>query len=165
MSLDASLPERCIKCDSYEDVRYKVVQATSYSHWMLPFFFFLQIIPRFIVRMLLKEVRVEVALCKKHSSKWRRNLKFNMPLTLIGLGLLVFGFYYSVTNIGYEQNPLAKSLGFPGLVIFIIGAMACVIGGDAVHLKRRELGCVWLKGAGKSYLASLPQLPQWSSSR
>jgi hypothetical protein len=158
MRLDTRLPNRCIKCNSEEGVRHKVVKATAYSHWKLPFALFFQIIPPRLLVYLFRQVSVEVALCRKHSSKWRRNLRINLPLTAIGFGLLVLGFYSRVTNPDIGEDPLAKYLGFSGLMLFIIGALSCVVGGDAVYLKRRASGCVWLKGAGQDYLASLPRL-------
>lgn len=67
----------------------------------------------------------------------------------IGLGLLVLAFYLS--------SWLAADLG---ILMFAIGALSSVIGGDPVYLKRRDSGNIWLKGAGERYLASLPRFPR-----
>jgi hypothetical protein len=149
MRFDARLPQRCIKCNSELAVKYKVVRAIAYSHWKLPLFILgYQMIPRVLMARLMPHVKVEIALCKKHSSNWDRDLKITLPLILIGLGLLVASFYlYSFAVL------------FLGLLLFAIAVLSSVIGGDPVHLRRQESNYVWLKGAGPRYLAALPSFP------
>lgn len=150
MRIDSSLPTRCIKCNSAAGVKRKLVSAIDYSHWKLPLFIFgFQMIPRSAMTKLVQQVRVEIALCKKHSSNWSRDLKINLPLMAIGLGLLIIAFYLF--------SWIAAAVG---ILMFAIGALSSVIGGDPVYLKRRDSENIWLKGAGKTYLASLPRFPR-----
>lgn len=147
---NSCLPARCIKCNSEAGVKHKLVSAIDYSHWKLPLFILgFQMIPRSVMTKLVQQVRVEIALCKKHSSNWSRDLKINLPLIVIGLGLLVLSFYLF--------SWIAAALG---ILMFAIGALSSVIGSDPVYLKRRVSGNIWLKGAGESYLASLPRFPR-----
>jgi hypothetical protein len=158
MRVDACLPDRCIKCNSETEVRHKVVTAIAYSHWKLPLFLLgYQTIPR-IMAKLVPQVRVEVALCKKHSSNWSRDLRINLPLIVIGLGLLVLSFYLKFAQ-DLPDTPFTWFAAVLGILSFATGALSSVIGGDPVYLRRRRSGCVWLKGAGESYLASLPRWP------
>ena len=162
MRVDACLPDRCIKCNSEVGVRHKVVTAINYSHWKLPIFLLLiRIIPgrlmAKIMARLLQKVRVEVALCKKHSN-WSRNLRINLPLIVIGLGLLILCFYLKFAQ-DLPTTPFSGFVAVLGILLFATGALSIVIGGDPVYLRRHDSGYVWLKGAGESYLASLPRLP------
>ena len=150
MRVDSVLPARCIKCNSEAGVKHKLVSAIDYSHWKLPLFILgFQIIPRTVMTKLVQQVRVDIALCKKHSSNWSRDLKINLPLIAIGLGLLVISFYLF--------SWIAAALG---ILMFATGALSSVIGGDPVYIKRRDAGNIWLKGAGEKYLASLPRFPR-----
>ena len=149
MRLGASLPDRCIKCNSEVGVKHKMVTATAYSHWKLPLLIFgYQMIPRRVMAKLIPQIKVEVALCKKHSTNWSKDLKVTLPLILIGLGLLVLSFYV-----------FSFLVLFLGILLFAIAVLSSVIGGDPVHLKRFDSEYIWLKGAGDRYLAGLPRLP------
>ena len=77
----------------------------------------------------------------------------------IGLGLIVLGFYRSGVGTDRVDDPFSGFAAVLGILLFAIGALSIVIGGDPVYLRRRDSGYVWLKGAGESYLASLPRLP------
>lgn len=157
MRVDARLPDRCIKCNSEEVLRHKLVKALPYSRWKLPLFLFgFQIVPARIMARLVKQVSVEVALCKKHSSNWGSNLTINLPSIAIGLVLVVFGFYRSGFGKDRVHGQLSRFAAALGMMLFAIGALSSVIGGDPVYLSRLDSGYVWLKGAGESYLASIP---------
>jgi len=146
---DACLPGRCIKCNSEAGVKHKVVTAIAYSHWKLPLFIFgYQVFSHGLMADLIPQVKLEIALCNKHSSNWGRDLKITLPLILIGLGLLVLSFYL------FSFLVLAV-----GIFLFATGVLTSVIGGDPVFLNRRDSDYIWLKGAGDSYLAGLPRLP------
>ncbi|HKR60128.1 MAG TPA: hypothetical protein VJS64_10380 [Pyrinomonadaceae bacterium] len=150
MRFEYCLPYRCIKCNSVTGVEHKVVSAIDYSHWKLPLFIFgFQMIPRRVMADLVQQVSIEIALCKKHSSNWSRDLKINLPLIALGLGLLAIGFYLF--------SGFAVALG---ILLFAIGALSSVAGGDPVYLRRRDSEKVWLKGAAETYLATLPRYPR-----
>jgi hypothetical protein len=154
MRVDTYLPERCIKCNSSVQVNHKIVSAIAYSHWKLPLFVLgYQMLPHKLMVTLIPQVRIDVALCKNHSSNWERDLKITLPLILIGLGLLVLSFYL-----------FSFLVLFLGILLFATAVLSSLIGGDPVYLKRRHSNFVWLIGAGDGYLAGLPHLPDNYSS-
>lgn len=135
--LDARLDDHCIKCSSEAVAVRKQVRVDYFPSWTL--------LPLLLGYVVHKRIEVEIPLCRKHQSNWEMDLKINLPLILVGIGLLVLSFYLT--------SALALTAG---ILLFAMGCLASIIGGDPVSLKSYRAPYVWLKGAGETYLATLP---------
>ena len=146
VALDGThFPARCVKCN----------QATSEPalkrklYWHNPAFYlflFVQVILYIIVAMLVrKRATVEIHLCREHLDR-RRNFMIGVWVSLVlGFGALVWG--------------IAESTGLMAIIGGVLLVVAVTLGLFGVRplatVKIRDK-TVWLKGAGKDFLDSLP---------
>jgi hypothetical protein len=149
---DGRLDDHCIKCNTTEGVGRKWVTASPYTHWKLLLMIFSW--PIFPGRLLAKlnlfsKLEVEAALCRKHWTNWGNDLKINLPLMLIGIGLGVESFY--------EGSMVMLSIG---ILLFAVACLRSALGVDPLRLVRADGQHYWIKGAGSAYLT---RLPRWTA--
>lgn len=167
MRLGMQMPDRCFKCNQpgfgekikrqlqwYRPTYGVIFVAVAIIFGVLSAFIAAPLFPIgiflfavFTSNSFVKIVRFDVALCKKH--KHRRFIAHIITVTFFVLGMLtlVCGIYF-----GMEWITFLVSFAFliPAL---IYGAIAT----KALSLSKVTDNHVWLKGAGKEFLDSLPK--------
>ena len=141
----ARFPARCVKCN----------QATSEPalkrklYWHHPAFYlllFLQIIIYVIVAMFVrKRATVEIHLCREHLDR-RRNFMIGVWVSL------ALGFAGLVGGIAENQGLVILA----GVVLFLVALTLGMFGVRPLSTAKIRDKTVWLGGAGKDFLASLP---------
>ena len=132
----ADLSERCIKCGSLEITRSSRIDVSYYSWWSLVTFVNGALVST--------QLSVRVGLCKHHASRWRDELRVNVPLILVGIGSFVGAWVWvSLAALGIGVGCLAT------------GMIRSHVRSDPVRLSRYKEPAIWLRGAGEGYLAHL----------
>ena len=145
MGKDATLPDRCVKCNAPAHGQ----RLTRNLSWHSPYLYLLillnLLIYAIVVLIVRKKARVQIGLCDVHRTKRRMALAFGYVAGLGGLGLLIAS--------------LIQSSG----VLALVGALllfAGLIGGataSIISAKRIDDRFVWIKGICRAYLDSLPE--------
>ena len=141
----APLPERCVKCNSAEGMKWKVFSLNYY-----PAYNILTVILLGFTRY--KIVNLELGFCAAHWAK-RRQRK------LTGVWLMVGGAGLFVLSIVLNGN-IALLVG--SLILFFIGCCFLVTNSPPVAISKIKDPYIWLKGANENYVNALPQ---WSDGR
>ena len=145
MNKDATLPDRCVKCNAPANGK----RLTRNLYWHSPYIYLLillnliiYVIVALIVR---KKARVQIGLCDQHRTKRRLALSFGWLAGLGGLGLFIVS--------------LANSWGLLALVGFGLLLAGLIVGatGSMISAKRIDDRFVWVKGVCRPYLDSLPE--------
>ena len=147
MSKDATLPDRCVKCNgSTGGLRLK---RTLYWHNPIFYIFiFMGVLLYFIVAMFVRwKATVYVPLCETHLARRRYGLITGWLLFLLGLG----GFIIAIAS-----NELIFAL--LGFLALLVGFVLLIATARTVLPVKIDERFVWLKGINKDYLN---QLPQW----
>jgi hypothetical protein len=149
MTKDASLPDRCVKCNAPANgVRLK--RNFSWHHPLFYLFLLLALlIYAIIAGIVSKRATVFVGLCPRHFARRRGNIA-------LGWILLVGGFFSAM--VAFANNyPL---VGVLGLVVFLFALIWLIVVSRVVTVKKIDDRLVWLNGINYSYLS---QLPPWQS--
>jgi hypothetical protein len=147
MTKDASLPDRCVKCNAPANgLRLKRRLA-----WHYPVLYLVALIALLIyvilAAMLSKRATVFLGLCQTHFQRRRKQ-------TAIGWLLLAAGLITAIAAIAYDY-PLLALAGFSAL---LFAAFFLVLVSRVVVVKKIDDRLVWLNGIHSAYLA---QLPPW----
>jgi hypothetical protein len=148
VSKGASLPDRCVKCNSPAyGVRLK--RKLSWHHPALYILIFIALLVYLIVAMILrKTATVEIGLCEQHAAKRRKAVVVTWLLVLVGvLGI--------VGSIVAEDGTYALI----GFLLLIAGIIYGIVVARVVAPSRIDDRFVWLKGVNKDYLNALPAWP------
>jgi hypothetical protein len=149
MRKDATLPDRCIKCNSPANGK----RLTKRYQWHNPIWYSLAIcgaLPYLIVALIVrKQVTLSLGLCEQHFAKRRTAI-------LIGSLVTVLSFVVFIAGVGLK-SPVVTLLGFP---MFFFGLFYLVFSISPIAIQKMDDNYVWLKRINKDYLASLPEAPQ-----
>jgi hypothetical protein len=148
MSKDATLPDRCVKCNRPANgLRLK---RTLYWHNPLIYALILAGVLIYLIVSLIvrKTATVNVPLCETHLAGRRNKLVAGSLLILLGLGAFIFtvAYNYPVLLVG-------------AALIILIGLIFVIAAARVVIPLKIDDRFVWLKGVDKDYLN---QLPQWA---
>jgi GYF domain 2 len=150
-SVQATLPKRCVKCNTPTET--KQIKRTLY--WHSPFFFFLivlNILIFAIVAMIVRKRAVAfVSICPQHR-KMRRNA------ILTSWALVIGSIVVLITSAGYQSGWIAAAGG----VLFIVGITYGIVRGRLVSAKKIDKEFLWLSGCGPEFLAAFPD---WTGAR
>ncbi len=147
-SNNQTLPARCYKCNCAvegEPLKRKVYWHPPLYYVLVVISLIIYVIVAIIVR---KRATVDVYLCPTHKQKRK-------TFILIGWGGFILAFVMFFVGIGTNTGWLTGISFLVGLVAIGTG----LIGGSLAGATRIQGETVWLRGAGKDFLASLPQWP------
>lgn len=147
LSYGTALPQRCVKCNAAADTPIK--KRTIYWHhpaWYLLIFvaILLYAIVAIIVR---KKAQIQPGLCRQHTRRRTMGLSILWGGVVLGICFFFAGFS------GYE---ILIPLGALVLLISIIwgGILSRIL--RPIHI---DYDVIHLRGAGKAFLDSLPEVP------
>src|SRR5713101_6006591 len=147
MTKDASLPDRCVKCNAPANgVRLKRKLAWHYPVLYLVIFFAV-LIYVILAALLSKRATVYLGLCEQHFQRRRKQ-------KAIGWLLLIIGVVVPILAIAYDY----PVLGLLGFAVFLFATIWLVLVSRVVVVKKIDDHLVWLNGINSDYLA---QFPAW----
>ena len=149
MTKDASLPDRCVKCNAPANgVRLKRMLAW-HSPVLYLVIFFAVLIYVILAAILSKRATVYIGLCNQHFQRRRKQ-------KVIGWLLLAIGVVVPILAIAYDY----PMLGLLGFAVFLFAVIWLVVVSRVVVVKKIDDQLVWLNGINSNYLA---QFPAWQN--
>ena len=149
MTKDASLPDRCVKCNAPANgVRLKRMLAW-HSPVLYLVIFFAVLIYVILAAILSKRATVYIGLCNQHFQRRRKQ-------KVIGWLLLTLGIVVPILAIAYDY----PMLGLFGFAVFLFAVIWLVVVSRVVVVKKIDDQLVWLNGINSDYLA---QFPAWQN--
>jgi hypothetical protein len=149
-SVNARLPQRCIKCNAPTET--KQIKRTLY--WHSPFVYLvilLNLLIYLIVAIVVrKRAMVFVSICPEHRQARRNVILTSWALVLGGIAGAIAG---GVMQSGW--------LAAAGGVLFLLGIGFGIVRGRLVSPRKIEKEFVWISGCGPEFLAGLPS---WNKS-
>ena len=146
LTRDASLPDRCIKCNEPANG----FRLKRHLHWHPSPYFILIVSPLIYIVVALcvrKSARVEVGLCEQHRRHREKWMIICSVTAVAAIATMVMGFLNS------------GSYGVLGFFILAFAAIAAVVTGRLIAATRIDKEYVWLKGCGREYLAEFSEWP------
>jgi len=149
MTKDASLPDRCVKCNAPANgVRLK--RRLAWHSPVLYLLIFLAVLIYVILAgMLSKRATVYLGLCNEHFQRRRKQ-------KAIGWLLLAIGVVGPILAIAYDY----PMLGLLGFAVFLFAVVWLVVVSRVVVVRKIYDQLVWLNGINSDYLA---QFPNWQN--
>jgi hypothetical protein len=145
MTKDASLPNRCVKCNAPTADRLK--RKLQWHHPALYLLIVISILVYAIVAMVVrKTATVNLGLCQEH----RESRKLSIVITVL---LAVVAMLSSIAAVQFEMPLL-------GLLAFVLVIAAAVYGTITIRVvapTKIDEHFVWLKGIDTSYLQEFPE--------
>jgi hypothetical protein len=155
MSKQASLPDRCVRCNAPAG-GFRLRRNLTWHHpayyIILLFNLLIYVIVALCVR---KTAKIDIGLCPDHRSKRIRAIVIGWLGALGGIALFSVG----AANSGPAASPDLAWLILVGLVVFLVGLFWGVFGSQTVVPVKIDDRLVWLKKVGSEYLAELPTSP------
>ena len=149
MKHDASLPERCVKCNE-DSVEPSKKRQLYWHHPGIYALFALNVVIYIAVAMVVrKKAVVAPGLCREHRARRR------WIITLGWLGALGSLLEAIVTGTSGSTGLMAL-----GILVFFLSIILSMIFARIVYPKRIDKTYVRLKGCGSEFLDALPQLPR-----
>ncbi len=134
-----------VKCSVITEDKFTL--KLSWHHWVYYIFFLLGILPHLIVIPLVtKRAIIEVGLCQKHRK--RREIDIRSALA---------GIFFSGAVIAVGLSAQKLEVGAVGVLLVFAGFTYLIVRSNVLAPKRIDsFGRVWLTGACREYLESLP---------
>lgn len=146
----AVLPDRCVKCNAVTPGPKLKRQLYWHPAWVYATILLNLLIYLVVALIVRKRATVEVALCPQHrQSRW---IHIAIAWTLVlggGAGIV----------LGANDQDLAILIGL-GILAILAGIVWGVVGARIVFARRIDPQWVKLGGAGRPFLASLPEFPK-----
>jgi hypothetical protein len=147
MTKDASLPDRCVKCNAPA----RGLRLKRRLSWHYPVLYLLILVAVLIyvilAALLSKRATVYLGMCAEHFQRRRKKIFVGWLLLAMGVGSIIAG-------VGYDYPILALI----GLASLLFAAFWLVFVSRVVAVKKIDDQLVWLNGINSDYLA---QLPTW----
>jgi len=147
-SKEASLPERCVKCNMPTDGP-GLKRKLSWHH---PALYLLilggLLLYAILATVLSKRATVFLGMCEEHRRKRRNGM-------LIGWALFLGGVILAVVAVANNYN----SVMLLCFVMIVGGLIWLIIAARSVSVKKIDDQFVWLRGINREYLQMLPPFP------
>jgi hypothetical protein len=144
---NAALPDRCVKCNApAHGIRLKRQLSWHPSAWYLLIFvgLLIYVIVALIVR---KQAVVQLPLCEAHRARRRWIITTCWLAFLGGIALII---------LGANQAAGGGWIIVTGIVAILAGAFGGALLAPPVTPARIDSDFVWLRGAGREFLDTLP---------
>ena len=141
---DIEWPSRCFKCNRETDNR-KDVRLTYLNPWIIATILINVLITLVLALIFRKRFKVSLPLCKDHAQKRRNFVVFqwaSLAFTIVTAAL------WLLTD--------SLPLGYVALFTFVVVVLSALFGRIA-HAAKFKQGKIWLTGAGREFLDSLPE--------
>jgi hypothetical protein len=151
-------PDRCVKCNAPAQ-GYRLHRRLS---WHPAGLFLLIVFPGLIIYAIValcvrKTAQVSVGLCPVHRAARRRNIAIAWFLSLLGLGLMI-AVPALLADVRGPDAYAYKVMGvLGGVAVLLIGLIFGAAGAPVVSPRRIDDRYVYLRGAGRAFLESLPR--------
>jgi hypothetical protein len=147
-SLDATLPDRCVKCNAPSDGR-RMKRKLSWHHPAI----YLTILAGLLIYVIVavaasKRATVFVCLCAAHRSQRTRNI-------LIVWLLIIGGFAAFILGVSNDS----AWIGIAGAVAFVAGLILAFVATRVLIAKRIDKEHAWMTGCCPEFLAEFPEWP------
>ena len=147
MTKDASLPDRCVKCNAPANGS-RLKRSLSWHHPALYFVILVAWIIYVVLALTLsKRATVYLGLCPEHIQR-RKNLLI-LGWAMLAIGLVTTFIAFANEYVGF---------GLIGLILFVVAVFWLVIVSRIVKVKKIDDRYVWLTGIDANYLGQLPNL-------
>ena len=144
LAKNATLPDRCVKCNA--PTGYRLKRDLSWHQPLIYLTLLAGVLIYVIIAIVVSQkATIHVGLCERHRSQRRFAIGIGWGLVVLSILLFVLAGFYS--------KPI---LILPGLLAFFGGAIYGLVKGKVVTPKRIDKELVWLEGACKEYLDTLP---------
>lgn len=149
MTKDASLPDRCVKCNAPANGLW-LKRNLSWHHPVVYLAIFLAFLVYIVLAAVLgKRATVYLGMCTEHFQRRRQMLTAGWILLAVGLiaPIVAFSFDY-------------PAFGLLGILLTFVAIAWLVLAARVVVVKKIDDRLVWLNGINPDYLA---QLPDWQN--
>ena len=155
----ATLPPFCVKTNEPASTD---IQRTFYWHSALVYLLILLNILAYIIGALLtrKSHKLAVPLSNEAATKRRNGILIGWILSLLGIGIVVFGFYMLVNSRNQDATvAIGAASVFAGFVTLIVGAILGSRASNILVAKKITDHASWFKGADPDYVQRFPVIP------
>jgi len=146
----AMLPDRCVK--SNEPAAGQLKRKLNWHHPAIYLGLLLNLLVYLILALALgQKATIHIGLSERWFSKRRRAIVIGWSLVLAAVALVAGGIA--------SDSEFWPLMVFPGLLLFIVGALWGLYGARMVYPKKIDDHYVWLGGVHPSFLDTLPAWP------
>ena len=157
MAKNLVAPDRCVKCNAPAQ-GYQLLRRVHWHHPALYLLLFKLPLYLLVALMVRKTAKVSVGLCPVHRSARRRDMVIASMLCLVG-PVILFGSAIFGAQAGGREGESVMTLGMMGgLVMFMLGLLVSIKKVPVVAARRIDDHYVYLAGAGRPFLDSLPRM-------
>ncbi len=144
MRRNATLPDRCIRCNATADRRVR-----RNLRWGNPWLIVLvgPIVYLVIALVVRESIELDVPLCGAHARRRHRNIWLAWSVVLAGVAAAFVAVRWAI------------ELGLPALLLVIAGSMAVAFAARLLVARRIDAEWLWLRHASPAFLDSLAQGP------
>jgi len=150
MGKKASLPDRCVKCNAPANGQ----RLKRNLYWHTPAIYLLIFVSILIYAItaicIRKKAAIQVGLCDTHRSRRKINIVVSWAAFLISIVMIVAG--VASTNLA--------ELSILGVLLMLGSIIYASLTVSIVRAQKIDKEYVWVSGAGKDYLDSLPDWVQ-----
>lgn len=142
-SPDADWPQRCYKCNQKTE-HTKPVKLSYVNPWWYLTILIALLITIIVILIVQKKFSIALPMCEKHLLLKKRTRTFQW--SAFGM-TIIFGL-------------ASAALGSPLLIIFaclsFVGVIVAAVASGTVRITKYKDGKLWILGAGKEFVSSLP---------
>lgn len=156
---EGSLPIRCFRCNSGDDV----TKIKRRLYWHPPLVYVLIVAPLLFILVGLFTRRtqvVHVPICGEHKKRRMRQQLYAGGLAIIGLGISIAAAFTATAPSANSQGITVAMVGL-GMLLVLVAIIWGVVASRMVYPSRITRTHAFLGGAGSDFLA---QLPTWVES-
>jgi len=146
---DASIPQRCVKCNDAVDEPTKIRKIFWHSPWLYLLLLFNVLIFAIVAAIVRKKATVAAGLCTAHKKRRRTMITLAWVGALAGIVVVFLGMGSSAGAWG----------AFAGVLLIFGSIIFGMLRGRVVIATRIDNDYVRVKGCGDAYLDTLPQFP------
>ena len=145
-SLDAVMPERCVKCNEPADEPTKA-RKVFWHHPLIYLLVLLNVVLYAVVALIVrKKVIVAAGLCADHKARRKRSVMLTWAGVLGGIVVMYVGASSSMGVLGVGL----------GILLILASLLVGLIFARIVHAQKIDNSYVRLRGCGTPFLDSLP---------